>query len=80
MAIVLEDMLQTIKDKQWALADVDWDAPGAEQITAEQRPKLFGVGQEGPQRDARGDLSVLPCRGAKARECGAGIDAALGHA
>ena len=40
MAIVLEDMLQTIKDKQWALADVDWDAPGAEQITDEQRPKL----------------------------------------
>ncbi|MEU9805216.1 ferritin-like domain-containing protein [Mycobacterium sp. NPDC050853] len=40
MAVVLEDMLQTIKDKQWALADVDWDAPGAEQITDEQRPKL----------------------------------------
>ncbi|GAC69625.1 hypothetical protein [Gordonia soli] len=40
MAIVLEDMLQTIKDRQWALADIDWDAPGAEMITDEQRPKL----------------------------------------
>jgi hypothetical protein len=34
------DMLQTIKDKQWALADIDWDAPGADTITDEQRPKL----------------------------------------
>lgn len=40
MAIVLEDMLQTIKDRQWALADIDWEAPGAEMITDEQRPKL----------------------------------------
>ena len=35
-----EQMLQKIKDKQWALADIDWDAPGAELITEEQRPKL----------------------------------------
>ncbi|WP_216215655.1 ferritin-like domain-containing protein [Amycolatopsis aidingensis] len=34
------DMLQTVKDKQWALADIDWDAPGAELITEEQRPQL----------------------------------------
>lgn len=27
MALVLEETLQTVKDKQWALADVDWDAP-----------------------------------------------------
>ncbi|MBT0566298.1 ferritin-like domain-containing protein [Williamsia sp. CHRR-6] len=40
MAIVLEDMLETIKDRQWALADIDWDAPGAEMITEEQKPKL----------------------------------------
>ncbi len=40
MAIVLEDMLQTIKDKQWALADVDWDAPGADTVSAELWPKL----------------------------------------
>ena len=33
-------MLAKIKDKQWALADIDWDAPGAELITDEQRPKL----------------------------------------
>lgn len=36
----MERMLQMIKDKQWALADIDWDAPGAELITDEQRPKL----------------------------------------
>ena len=40
MPIVLEDMLQTIKDRQWALADIDWDAPGAELITEEMKPKL----------------------------------------
>lgn len=33
-------MLTKIKDRQWALADIDWDAPGAELITDEQRPKL----------------------------------------
>jgi len=36
----MEQMLQKIKDKQWALADIDWDAPGAETITDEFRPKL----------------------------------------
>ncbi|GAA1882210.1 ferritin-like domain-containing protein [Williamsia serinedens] len=40
MPIVLEDMLQTIKDRQWALADIDWDAPGAELITDGMKPKL----------------------------------------
>ncbi|WP_158891287.1 ferritin-like domain-containing protein [Amycolatopsis anabasis] len=40
MAIELDDMLNTIKDRQWALTDIDWDAPGAELITEEQRPKL----------------------------------------
>ncbi|MEV0298217.1 ferritin-like domain-containing protein [Nocardia sp. NPDC050710] len=33
-------MLATVKDKQWALADIDWDAPGTELITDEQRPRL----------------------------------------
>jgi hypothetical protein len=33
-------MLQTIKDKQWSLADVDWDAPGAETMTEELRERL----------------------------------------
>lgn len=32
MAMNLDDMLQKIKDKQWALVDIDWDAPGAELI------------------------------------------------
>lgn len=40
MAFEYSEMLATIKDKQWALADIDWDAPGAETITDEQRPKL----------------------------------------
>lgn len=40
MPIVLEDMLQTIKDRQWALADIDWEAPGAELIPDEMKPKL----------------------------------------
>ncbi|MBJ8345441.1 ferritin-like domain-containing protein [Antrihabitans sp. YC2-6] len=40
MAFEYSDMLRTIEDKQWALADIDWEAPGAELITAEQHPKL----------------------------------------
>jgi len=36
----MEQMLQKIKDKQWALADIDWEAPGAETISDEFRPKL----------------------------------------
>lgn len=40
MALDLSDMLAKIKDRQWALGDIDWDAPGAELITDEQRPKL----------------------------------------
>src|ERR1700742_83327 len=40
MAIDMETMLAKIKDRQWALADIDWDAPGAEMISDEQRPQL----------------------------------------
>jgi len=40
MAIDMDAMLAKIKDRQWALADIDWSAPGAELITDEQRPKL----------------------------------------
>ena len=40
MALDLDDVLVKIKARQWALADFDWDAPGAEKITDEQRPKL----------------------------------------
>ncbi|WP_364511566.1 ferritin-like domain-containing protein [Nocardioides sp. LML1-1-1.1] len=35
-----DGMLQTIKDKQWSLADIDWDAPGAETMTDEVRAKM----------------------------------------
>jgi hypothetical protein len=40
VAIDMDAMLAKIKDRQWALADIDWDAPGAELITDEQRPGL----------------------------------------
>jgi hypothetical protein len=40
MSYDFEAMLQTIKDKQWALADVDWDAPGAETMTDELRARM----------------------------------------
>ncbi|MEE4252239.1 MAG: ferritin-like domain-containing protein, partial [Alcanivoracaceae bacterium] len=38
--IDLERMLDKVKSSQWALADIDWEAPGAELISAEQWPKL----------------------------------------
>ena len=40
MAIDMDTMLAKIKDRQWALADIDWQAPGADTITDEMRPKL----------------------------------------
>jgi hypothetical protein len=40
MTIDFDEMLQTIKDKQWSLADIDWDAPGAETMTDELRAKM----------------------------------------
>lgn len=38
--IDLDKMLVRIKDSQWALADIDWEAPGADKISPEQWPKL----------------------------------------
>lgn len=38
--IDLDKMLAKIKSSEWALADIDWDAPGADKITPEQWPKL----------------------------------------
>jgi hypothetical protein len=40
MTYDFDAMLQTIKDKQWSLADIDWDAPGAETMTDELRAKM----------------------------------------
>lgn len=40
MTFDFDEMLQTIKDKQWSLADIDWDAPGAETMTDELRAKM----------------------------------------
>lgn len=40
MTYDFDQMLQTIKDKQWSLADIDWDAPGAETMTDELRAKM----------------------------------------
>ncbi|GAB3011157.1 ferritin-like domain-containing protein [Mycobacterium bourgelatii] len=36
----LKETLQTIRRRQWMLKDIDWDAPGAELVTDEQKPKL----------------------------------------
>ncbi|MGB1580916.1 MAG: ferritin-like domain-containing protein, partial [Nevskiales bacterium] len=36
MQINLENMLGKIKKTQWALADFDWDAPGAELVTEDR--------------------------------------------
>ncbi|MGN6607594.1 MAG: ferritin-like domain-containing protein [Jatrophihabitans sp.] len=36
----MDAMLARIKDRQWALADIDWSAPGAETIDEAFRPKL----------------------------------------
>jgi len=36
MSLDLDHMLQRIQERQWVLADIDWDAPGAERITDEQ--------------------------------------------
>lgn len=36
----METMLAKIKERQWALADIDWEAPGADTISPEFRPKL----------------------------------------
>lgn len=38
--IDLDRMLEKVKSSQWALVDIDWDAPGAERITREQWPDL----------------------------------------
>ncbi len=36
----MDVMLTKIKERQWALADIDWEAPGAETIRDEFRPQL----------------------------------------
>lgn len=36
----LDQMLEKIRNTQWALTDIDWEAPGAELITEEQWPRL----------------------------------------
>lgn len=36
----LEKTLEKIKSRQWMLQDIDWDAPGAELVTEDQKPKL----------------------------------------
>lgn len=38
--IDFDKMLEKVKASQWALIDIDWEAPGAELITEEQWPKL----------------------------------------
>ena len=40
IAMDFDDMLRKIKDRQWALADIEWDAPGVETISPELHAKL----------------------------------------
>lgn len=40
MSLDLYRTLDRVQERQWSLADIDWDAPGAERVTDEQRPKL----------------------------------------
>lgn len=40
MALDLSNVLTKVKGHQWALADINWEAPGAELISDEQWPKL----------------------------------------
>lgn len=40
MSFDFDNMLTKIKSRQWALADIDWDAPGAELIDPELHAKL----------------------------------------
>ena len=40
MSLDLDNVLARVKDRQWALADIAWEAPGAEEISEEQWPKL----------------------------------------
>src|SRR6266568_106925 len=40
MSFDFDDMLAKIKARQWALADIDWDAPGAELIEPDLHARL----------------------------------------
>lgn len=56
-SIDLEKMLDKVKNSQWALSDIDWDAPGKELISEEQWPKL---------KDFMADLMWIEHVGARA--------------
>ncbi|MGI8492311.1 MAG: ferritin-like domain-containing protein [Acidimicrobiales bacterium] len=40
MALDLERTLERVQDRQWALADIDWSAPGANLVSDDQRARL----------------------------------------
>lgn len=40
MPLDLTETLQIIKNRQWTLSDIDWDAPGAELVTDDMKPDL----------------------------------------
>lgn len=56
-SIDLEKMLDKVKNTQWTLSDIDWDAPGRELVTGEQWPKL---------KDFMADLMWIEHVGARA--------------
>lgn len=41
MPFDFDDMLVKIKSRQWALADIDWEAPGADLIDPDLHAKLI---------------------------------------
>ena len=61
MSLDLARTLDRVQERQWALADIDWDAPGAERITDEQRPKLAAfMADVGVDAAATGSIIDLP--------------------
>lgn len=40
MGFDFDTMLQTIRERQWSLADIDWDSPGAETLSDQTRERL----------------------------------------
>lgn len=40
MSLDLSRTLERVQERQWGLADIEWDAPGAELIPDDMRPKL----------------------------------------
>ena len=57
--IDMDAMLAKIKDRQWALADIDWGAPGAETITdLQERGQLIRITAAGLKESHPHDIQM----------------------